>query len=372
MSEEKVWVTVTGYRNGKEEKTVFPHWQRVYIRKSLDEICHYAEFEAGEVDAPNIHAHDKVMIEYGTGDFKRLVTTVYVDTKKRVLNNQKFSYLFTCRSAARDIIDSSWTDDIGRTGNILFSHAVYKIASVFSIPIAVFGVDSLGRSVNVNPESATNNPTTMISVFSWKNESPWAKLLQEADSQGILLSSSETGGLYIWKVASAERTEGFRLDQDKNIEEFEEEEDGTQQFNSYVFIGAENHRGAPTAKAEDTTCPNKRIMTVNVPDVSISLPRLNQRALTEKNRRACKKIRCRVTGWGLNEQQLSALGKDRTGKQTLWDVNFLIPVKIPKLGVTDTTNEERPSRKLINQVEFAVEKDAVSCTLQLVERSVYA
>jgi prophage tail gpP-like protein len=200
---------------------------------------------------------------------------------------------------------------------------------------------------------------------------PLAKLLQEADSQGVLLTSSETGGLYIWKAASAERTEGFRLDQDKNIEEFEEEEDGTQQFNKYVFNGAERGR-TRSAVIQDGDCPNNRIMTVDVPEVSISFERLKQRALTEKNRRACKKVRCRVTGWGLDEQQLAALGKDRKEKQTLWDVNFLIPVKIPKLGVTDTTNEERHTRKLINQVEFAVEKDAVSCTLQLVDRSVYA
>jgi prophage tail gpP-like protein len=256
MSNGQVFVTVTGYRNGRKEETFFPHWQRVYIRKSLDEICQYAEFEAGEADAPNIKKHDKVTIHYGTEKWKPLVTTVYVETKKRVLNNQKFSYLFTCRSAARDIIDSQWS---GRIRNALFSDIVYQIASPFGIPVIVFSVDERGRPVKVDPKAMTNNPTSLVAEFEWENESPWPRLLQEADNQGVLLTSSETGGLYIWKVASSERTEGFSLEQDRNIEEFEEEEDGTQQFQTYEFKGeVKLARGRQTriVSLTDDTCPN--------------------------------------------------------------------------------------------------------------------
>ena len=86
------------------------------------------------------------------------------------------------RSPARDIIDSSWSDE---TKSATLLKVVETIAGKFDIT-----VQHLPRDVDY---------TETIPALEWNCESPWTQLLNAADNQGYVLTSNEAGNLYLTK-----------------------------------------------------------------------------------------------------------------------------------------------------------------------------
>jgi prophage tail gpP-like protein len=336
-------------------------WRKVKIRKSLDEICHYLEMELPVSERGKIHKHDKVEVRlhsrYVTPndnpDGTKRVTTVMVDAVTDVTDTAQKGLLIIGRSPARDIIDSTWSDRIWQQQNL--EQLANMIANPFLEANKIEEIDLEGNHVQRMP---TDSPETgPVFSFSWENESPWQKLVTAADSKGYIFTSNEAGNLYLWKVAVKERDEGFSLGEGSNIRNIQATENGAEQFHEYIARASFKE-----ARIIDNTCKNNRKMTINITDEATSQQDLERRALTELRRRKEKRTTVTVSGWGLSESRLKAWG-DTYHREIVWNPNFLIPVKLPSLGLDD--------KLLISQVEYQADAASMTTAITLVNREAY-
>jgi prophage tail gpP-like protein len=325
-------------------------WRKIKVKKSLDEICHYMELELPTSERNKIHKHDKVEIRlhsrYVTPndnpDGTKRLTTVMVDAITDVTDVAQKGLLVIGRSPARDIIDSAWSGIILRPQNL--EYITKKVAERFGIKVQ---------------RMPTNAPETKpVFSFSWESESPWQKLIAEADNQHYIFTSNEEGNLYLWKVAIAERDEGFTLDETSNIRNIQATENGAEQFHEYEVKGG----GHTPARQIDDTCKNNRILTINLTDPSVSEDTLRLRALAELRRRREKRVTVTVSGWGLSEDRIKAWG-DTLGKEIFWSPNFLIPVNIPSIGLDASL--------LISEAEYQADASSMTTAITLVSREAY-
>lgn len=199
--------------------------------------------------------------------------------------------------------------------------------------------------------------TKTVSSFSWENESPWAKLLTLADAQDFIITSNQLGGLYIEQPARGTCDWGFAIEEGVNVLHPRRSESGAEQFHEYI-VNCCNKVG----KATDSTCPNKRKLTINLSEFIIDQEKLDRRAKTEMLRRREDKITCSLSGWGLTEEQIKRLG-GTYHKEIFWEVNLLIPVKIPSCNMN--------ANMLISQVEYSADSNSLSCDVTLVKPEAY-
>jgi prophage tail gpP-like protein len=321
-------------------------WRRINIRKSLDDICHTFEAEIHSGERPHVRRHDKIEVRYENAlvkdsDGKRRVTTVLIDEITAGVDITRHSLIIIGRSPARDIIDSSWD---GTLTDMTLREIVKEINGKFGIACDTFPVGQ-------------PDPTAAVPSFTWENESPWTKLVAEAESQGYILTGNEAGDLYLWKVAVAVRP-GFNLTEGLNIKSVEWTENGAEQFHEYIFKGG---FGDP-ASVIDTTCKNNRVLTINIPDPEFNAEKLKRGRETEMRRRKENRIVAAVSGCGLTDGQIRRLGETE-GKEIFWVPNILVPVKLPSLGL------ERDL--LVAEVQQEVTHEIMTCSVTLVNREAY-
>ena len=321
-------------------------WVSVLVRKSLDEICHYVEVTLPLFERDNVHKHDTIQVRYKNPLLtdhggERPVTTVLVDEVGDDTDSQSAAFTVTGRSAARDIIDSTWSGIIAGNPNLL---------TIVQTIAGEFGIEAMHMPTN-------ENGTKAVYSFSWENESPWTKLLTEADAQGYILTSNQIGNLYLWKPATGIRKEGFKIVEGETGTKIRRVENGAEQFHEYTV----NCCGL-TATVTDPTCRNKRKFTLNLSDFVMDQEKINRRAKTEMLRRRENRIVATVPEWGLSDMQIKALGSTFQ-KERFWEVNFLIPVKIPSAGVS--------GKMLVSQVEYKADAKSVSCDITLVNPEGY-
>ncbi|MDR2079262.1 MAG: hypothetical protein LBP74_06050 [Treponema sp.] len=322
-------------------------WRHINIKKSLDNICHTLELEIPASEHSKVHKHEKIEVRYENSHIKdsggkRLVTTVMADEITASADVSKHSVLVIGRSPARDIIDSTWSD-------FLMDMTLYEITKKIG--------DKFGITCTNIPTNR-GDPTTKVMVFSWENESPWTKLITEADSQGFILTSNEAGGLYIWQPEGTVRQEGFHLTEGRNIKTIEWKENGAEQYHEYVITGG---YGDPVSVI-DNTCNNKRILTIDLTNPGVEPSKLQRRAQTEMRRRRENRTTITVSGWGLTDMQIKNLGTTN-GKEIFWVPNLLIPIRMPSLGLSDNL--------LIAEVEQEADQETMSSTITLVNREAY-
>ncbi|WP_020613099.1 hypothetical protein [Sediminispirochaeta bajacaliforniensis] len=318
------------------------HWLSVYIRKSLDEICHYIEVELPTSERSKVEKHQHISVYYSNPMVKRNVTMGFIDDISLDNTARDEKLVVTARSAARDIIDSSWSDEI--TDKTLLGVVKY-IADRFSIDVSCM-------------PTSNGDFTKLVSSFAWENESPWQKLIQAADNQGFILTSSQTGGLYIWEVAGGVRKEGFKLIEGQSVRSIKDSDKGSEQYHTYVIKGPDGN----SVTAYDKSCQNNRILTLNLTDQTITKDQLSRRAETEIRRRRERRITVSVADWGLSLAQLKKLG-NLSGKEIFWETNFLTPVKLPSLSIE--------ANLLTSQIEYKADAKSMSCDIQLVPREAY-
>jgi prophage tail gpP-like protein len=324
-------------------------WRHINIKKSLDNICHTLELEIPPGERAKVHKHDKIEVRYEnpvvkTSKGKPRVTTVMVDEITAIADVSRHSITVLGRSPARDIIDSAWTDERAR-------RTLYQIAKEIC--------DKFGIDCTHFPKD--QDPTTETPVFSWNNESPWTKLIAEADSQGFILTSNEAGGLYIRQAESVPREkEGFYLTERRNIKTIEWKENGAEQYHEYIVTG-----GFGGESVIDETCKNNRVLIIDLTYPEIDPARLRRRAQTEMNRRRESRVTVTVPGWGLTDTQIkNNLGGDADEKEIFWVPNLLIPVSMPSLGLDASL--------LIAEVEQEADQETMSSTITLVKRAAYS
>jgi prophage tail gpP-like protein len=209
---------------------------------------------------------------------------------------------------------------------------------------------------NIPPKEGDR--TRQVNIFSWENESPWTKLITEADSQGFILTSNEAGGLYIWQPEGSVRKEGFHLTEGRNVKTIEWKENGAEQYHEYVLTGG----GGDPVSVIDSTCDNKRILTINLTNPIVEESKLKRRAETEMRRRRENRATVTVSGWGLTDTQIKNLGATN-GREIFRVPNLLIPVSMPSLGLD--------AKLLIAEVEQEADKETMSSTITLVNREAY-
>jgi prophage tail gpP-like protein len=327
-------------------------WRHVNVRKSLDDICHTLELEIPASERTGVHKHDKIEVRYENPHIKdsggrRLVTTIRVDEITAGADVSRHSLTVIGRSPVRDIIDSTWTD-------FLMDMTLYEITKTICDK---FGIACANLPTN------RGDPTSRVAIFSWDNESPWTKLITEADSQekdgkGFIFTSNEAGGLYIWQVAALGRQEGFHLTERRNIKTIEWKENGAEQYHEYIVTGG---WGEP-ARAIDSTCATNRVLTINLTNPVIEPEKLRRRAQTEMRRRRENRVTVTVPGWGLTDRQIQNLG-ETIRKEIFWVPNLLIPISMPSLGLR--------SNLLLAEVEQEADELSMSSTITLVNQEAY-
>lgn len=343
--------------NSKTKKYVDISYRRIMVRKSLDEICHYAEVEIPKSERSLVHKHGIMQVRflsqyitesrtaYGGKYGYHPVTTVYIDEIDEETEKNSHGIIVSGRSAARDIIDSKWS------GTILGQPTLLEVLRQIAGEV---GFDS--NDVICLPTNKGDITKTVFS-FSWENESPWAKLLTVADAQGFIITSNQLGGLYIEQPARGTCNWGFAIEEGVNVRHPRRSESGAEQFHEYIVNGSGNQ-----GTAIDPTCPNKRKLTINLSEFITDQEQLNRRAKTEMLRRRENKITCTLSGWGLTEEQIKKLG-GTYHKEIFWEVNLLIPVKLPSCDVN--------ANMLISQVEYTADTKSFSCDVTLVKPEAY-
>jgi prophage tail gpP-like protein len=327
-------------------------WRSIKINKSLDEICHTLELEIPPSERAKVKRHHRLEVRCENNlvrdsGGKRLVTTVLVDDVTANTDKTKNSLMIIGRSPARDIIDSTWSDTCD---DMTLREITRYIGDKFNIVCDTFPTDQ-------------PDPTEKIYAFDWENESPWTKLIGEADNQGYIFTSNEKGHLYLWKADSGNRVEPFHITEGINVKNIRWTENGSEQFHEYVVTG-----GGDEARVIDNTCGGNRILTIDLPDPfenesETELEKiLKRRAETEMRRRKKTKTIITVSGWGLTDEQIKSLG-ETSGKEIYWFPNALIPVKVPSLGLN--------TKLLVSEVEYTANSETVSCDVTLVNREAY-
>lgn len=322
-------------------------WRHIKIKKSLDNICHTLELEIPPGERGKVHKHEKIEVRYENNlvkdsGGKRLVTTVRIDEITASADIAKHTLLVIGRSPARDIIDSTWS-------GFLLNMTLYEITKNICDK---FGIACIGIPTD------QGDRTEKVSVFTWENESPWTKLITEADSQGFIFTSNEAGGLYIWQPEGAVRREGFHLTEGRNVKTIEWKENGAEQYHEYIVTGG---YGEP-ASIIDNTCNNQRVLTIDLTNPGIEPSKLKRRAETEMRRRRENRTTVTVSGWGLTDTQIKNLG-ETIRKEIFWVPNLLIPVSMPSLGLD--------ANLLIAEVEQEADGETMSSTITLVNREAY-
>jgi prophage tail gpP-like protein len=324
-------------------------WRSLKIKKSLDDICHTLTAEIDKGERLKVRRHDKIEARYENSAVRdsaaaggRRVTTVFVDEITADVDVSRHSVTVIGRSPARDIIDSSWSDKLS---NMTLREITRTIGGKFGIICDTFPVNK-------------SDPTKAVKGFGWENESPWTKLIAEADAQGYILTSNEAGNLYLWPVAQAVREEGFHVTEKVNVKTAKWTENGAEQFHEYIVRG-----GNKNETIIDASCKNKRVLTIDMDDPQITADKLKRRAETEMRRRKETRTQVTVSGWGLTDTQIKKLGAT-SGKEIFFVPNILIPVRIPTLGLNATL--------LISEVEYEAAPDAFGAALTLVNRDAYA
>jgi prophage tail gpP-like protein len=324
-------------------------WRHIRVKKSLDDICHALELEIPAAERTKVHKHEKVEVRYENSLVKdsggrRRVTTVMVDEITAGADISKHSVRVMGRSPARDIIDSTWggDNDGRRLGNTLFE-ITNHICGKFGITCGIIP----GNQGDI---------TSPVTIFSWENESPWSKLVTEADSQGFILTSNEAGDLYLWKAGI--KHDGFHFTEGRNIKTIEWKENGAEQYHEYVVTGG---YGEP-ARVIDNTCKNKRVLTIDMTNPGVEPSKLQRRAETEMRRRRENRVAVTAPGWGLTDTQIRTLG-ETSGKEIFWVPNLLIPVSMPSLGLE--------AKLLIAEVEQEADPETMSSSITLVNKEAY-
>jgi len=333
-------------------------WRRVKIRKSLDNICRTMELEIPSGERARVRKHDMIRVRLANplitdSGGRRLVTTVMVDEVAASVEPSGRGLTVLGRSPARDIVDSTWTDDaIWPEGGMprTLGSLTRKIAERFGVAVSRFNAAC--------PNSADPpDPTDGVGFFAWQNESPRAELLIEAMAQGFLLTGNAAGGLYIWRPAGMRRSEGFRVTEGRNVRTIEWRENGAERFREYVVNGAFGVAGA-----FDRTCNTRRILTIDLTDTGVEESKLRRIAYMEMYRRRERRTAVTVSGWGLSDAQIQRLGETHQ-KKLFWGPNYLIPVRMPSMDLSEDL--------LTAEVELEADETTMQSTVTLVNREAY-
>jgi len=322
-------------------------WRHIKIKKSLDDICHTLELEIPASERNKVHKHERITVRYVNSIVSEpygLVTTVLIDEITASADVTKHSVLVIGRSPARDIIDSTWS-------GLLINKTLFEITKNIA--------DKFGIAC-VNIPTNRGDPTSNVNIFNWESESPWTKLITEADSQGFILTANQAGGLYIWQPEGMVRDEEkFFLTEGRNIKTIEWKENGAEQYHVYRVNAA-----GRWIDVEDNSCNNNRVLTINLTNPIIEPEKLRRRAETEMRRRKENRVTVTVSGWGLTDTQIEKnLGTDVSGKEIFWMPNLLIPISMPSLGLR--------ANLLIAEVEQEASGETMSSTITLVNREAY-
>lgn len=322
-------------------------WRSIKINKSLDEICHTLEAELAPPELANVRRHDRVSVRFKNplvtdSPGGRRITTVCLDEITAVANNEKHIVQIKGRSPARDIIDSTWS---GMLGEMTLREIVRSIGGEFGIVCDSFPTDG-------------PDPTGPVYEFSWNDESPWARLVTEADTQHFILTSNEAGNLYLWKVAVGTRSEPFAITEGVNMISAEWRENGAEQFHEYLATGGYEI----CDPVIDDSCPKGRRLMITIPYPLITLHELEERAKTEMRRRREVETVITVPGWGLTDPQIRSLGGTNE-KEIFWVPNLLTPVDIPSLGLRRNL--------LVSSVIHEADGDGFFTSVTLVNREKY-
>jgi prophage tail gpP-like protein len=220
---------------------------------------------------------------------------------------------------------------------------------------------AIGKKFNIVCDTFPTDrpdPTGLVGAFRLENESPWAKLIGEADNQGFVFTSNEAGNLYLWPVpALSGAAWGFHLTEGVNIKSILRKENGSEQYNEYTVTG-----GGKTVTVKDPSCPAGRVRTIDITRPDISEAELGRRAQTEMRRRRETRVSVTVPGWGLTDEQIKRLGE--TNKKEIFFVpNLLIPVKCPSAGMD--------AKLLIAEVEYDAGPEGYGCTVTVVNKEAY-
>jgi prophage tail gpP-like protein len=328
-------------------------WRSIKIKKSLDEICHSLELEIPTSERLKVKRHNRLEVRCKNDLVKdsggeRRVTTVLVDEVTSIADVTKNSLMVIGRSPARDIIDSTWSD---RDDN--FDYNDRKLGEITQNIGNKFGIKCFVFPTN-KPDSSDTVP-----FFAFENESPWTKLTDEADQQGFIFTSNESGDLYLWKVPEEGNiTKPFHITEGVNIKSVKWTENGSEQFHEYIVKGG----SYDPIKEIDKTCPGNRVLTIDITDTYISEKELKRRAETEMLRRRETKTIVTVPGWGLTNDQIKSIGNTNK-REIYWVPNTLIPVKAPSLHLNASL--------LISEVEYSANAESMVCDITLVNRGMY-
>jgi prophage tail gpP-like protein len=316
-------------------------WTSVLVRRSLDEFC-----SSFMLDLADTWHSSKNQIPFNAGDScsikvgKDLILTGYIDEISVTSDSEDHILSVLGRSKAGDLVDCSAIYKTGTFVNQTLVDIAKKICSPFGIS-AKTDVTGIGTIKKVSIQDGET-------CFDFLNRS--------AKMEGLLLTSTPSGDVLFTRAGRSKRS--FTISSTTNAIKCEYTDNKKDVFSSYIFKGqtltGEEYRGKnykPKASASDALTKRYRPIIIQA-ESQAENARLSVRAKWERNvrRSQAKKIAYTIPGWRENG--------------VLWDINSLVSVADPILGIEDTL--------LIASVELSLDESGTKTTLELVHPNAYS
>tara|TARA_A200000113_G_scaffold174573_1_gene159712 strand:- start:112 stop:1134 length:1023 start_codon:yes stop_codon:yes gene_type:complete len=323
----------------KLDGVAYKGWTEAYISRSIEQMAGaFRLFVADKQDVRIYNGQACQVIFEG-----EVLVNGHINRTEKTISEENVSLSLIGRDLSGDLVDcSAVINGGGKLYDLTLSEVIQKLTVGFKVPHKVKAGNSLKHDV-----SAEHN--TIFDVIE--------KCCRKA---GVLIMPDGKGGFVVDNVGV--KRAGVSLVMGKNILSADLEDNNEDRFS--IYHAKSQDYGADTTEAEALSLPQATSYDRDIkryrplvfqPEDSYNEEDLNKRAQWESAIRAARaqSMRIEVSGWRQN-----------LDKGALWDVNMLVPVKIP--------NDDIDSMMLIKAVEFSYnENEGAKTTLSLVHPDSY-
>ncbi len=340
----------------------FDGWKEVSLHRGFDALA--GSFELGLTERYPDHP-DKWVIEAGQACDVTIggerVLTGYIDDASYAFDANSHTVTMTGREKTADLVDCSVIHGSGSFKNRTVEQIAAEIARPFGINvISVDGAGNRTVSTKLGAGHAGKEPLRRLSLQ--QGETAWEVIDRIARQRSVMAITNADGDLELRKPAMTRA--GYALVQGVNVRAATFKNNVRDRYSDYLLKGhphgqdgdfllgtSDTRAYTPKATAQDPGVPRYRPLMIINEETSTGAS-LAARAKWEATIRAGKarSVQVTVSGW-------------RTDAGELYQIDRLVPVHIPRLGVDEEL--------LVAGVQYRKAADT-TCVLTLVPKEAYS
>ncbi len=290
--------------------TIYPYWDEVTVSKRIDAVANSFDLsifglDSGELKELPIREGDKAGLKLGN----QQIIAGYIDARSVSFSKSEHSINISGRDNTGDLVDCSLTSGNGQFKSQTLTQIASTLCAEFDIPVVSQASDII-PSFKIDP-----------------GESIYESLERYSRLYGYLLRPDGLGNLTLARIGETYAVGALK--QGKNILSGSADYENTERFSEYLVLGQnqnpeqnEEEAEEVSGSAKDLGIDRHRPKSI-VASNSVSFSQAKALAEWEASVRAARslKVSIETQGW---EQSPGIL----------WDVNELIRVESPILGIS--------------------------------------